>query len=370
MSRPLAFRLLILLVAAAALVAVAWWGGLLGDRPSGSQPGGAAALQMDEAAARRLLPRLNSNDKIQYDPVAIVVPRPGYSMVFEWPEHPDGRFTMSTNAMGFREDAPTLVDKHGVRILVGGDSHPFGLLNNAESFTNLLEQRLNAEAEGESYEAINVSVSGTGPYEYLGSLCKHLYLQPDLFVAVLFTGNDFKNALRFSDFLSGRETEPLPEEVKALVANAPQPWWEPMGQSFNQAFHFHHRPQDGEVALTAAVDRFLDMARLCAQEDVAFVAVVLPTKPDVDLDHDRNTVSDILATLRMSEDDYGINRRLSQRFAAALSAEGVEVVDLFDVMRARKYPLYWAKDHHLGVAGHELVAEELLAPVRRLLAKD
>jgi len=56
-----------------------------------------------------------------------------------------------------------------------------------------------------------------------------------------------------------------------------------------------------------------------------------------------------------------VNRALSRELERWLDEEGIPWVDVTDAMRAGSPPYYWMQDYHLNVAGHELVARELLA---------
>src|SRR5262249_42211098 len=159
-------------------------------------------------------------NRMMYDPVATIMLRPDRTQSFDWPEHPAGRVTFRTNNLGFREDRPTTLAKYGPRILVLGDSHTEGLVNNDENVAHVLRRLLDADADARSaspgaagaadaanaagatsstgpvrYEVLNAGVGGTGPHEYLGQLTKHIDLRPDLVIAVIYTGNDFSNAL-------------------------------------------------------------------------------------------------------------------------------------------------------------------------------
>lgn len=87
-------------------------------------------------------------DTFRLDPVAMLVPRPDLDEHWFWPEHPAGGFRLHTNADGFRKDVPTRAEPPDLRVLVTGDSHTFGLVDNGESYPNLLEECLAAARPG------------------------------------------------------------------------------------------------------------------------------------------------------------------------------------------------------------------------------
>ncbi len=317
---------------------------------------------------------------MHYDPVAYVVLAPDDDRVFDWPEHPDGKIHFRTNNLGFREDAPTTVGHDTFRILVSGDSHTEGVVANEESLANVLE-RLLADAReadlaadsaaGRPVEVINAGVGVTGPDNYLGMLRKQLPLTPDLFLAVFFSGNDFMNALLVHDFRAKRQTSPRDPGYVQKIREAKARWTGKFPQGFNQAFYLHARPEDEAVALAAALEATDQMAALCREHGILFLTAMLPTKPDVDGDDDRDTCRAILDALGLTDADYAVNARLAAAFVAGLAERGIPCVDTTAAMRAAVaatgQPLYWKEDHHLGLAGHALVARELLPAVRDLM---
>jgi hypothetical protein len=102
--------------------------------------------------------------------------RPNVNLEFAWPEHQKGKIIFRTNNLGFREDNDTAIKKadHTVRILVTSDSHTDGVVNNAESFPNLLEDKLNAGSISPGFEVINGGVGYYTFQNYAGFLRKHL----------------------------------------------------------------------------------------------------------------------------------------------------------------------------------------------------
>jgi hypothetical protein len=105
---------------------------------------------------------------------------------FKWAEHYDGIINMKTNNLGFRRDTDTFPDKvRKIRILVTGDSHIDGVLNNSESCCATLENLLNQSYNDNIYEVINGGVGYYFPRNYLGIINKYLYLSPDIFIVIL-----------------------------------------------------------------------------------------------------------------------------------------------------------------------------------------
>jgi lysophospholipase L1-like esterase len=285
-----------------------------------------------------------------------VVLAPGFEGEREWPEAPEGKIEIHTNNMGFREDQPTLLEKHGLRILVVGDSHTEGAVSAKDSYSNVLE-RLLSEERGEPVEVINAAVGGTGPHNFLGMIRKQLVLEPDMVIAACYSGNDFMNALTVSDFFTKRPSRPRTPEYRDPLQAANERWPDLLAQGFNQAYYFAWAEGDAQVAQQVTIDVFGQMADLCEEHGIRFAAVILPSKPDVDTDDDR--IDAILGDLGLTREQFAVNLQLARNLAAALRAREIPCVDPTDAMRASDTPYYWKKDHHLDIAGHALVARLL-----------
>ena len=70
-----------------------------------------------------------------------------------------------------------------------------------------------------------------------------------------------------------------------------------------------------------------------------------------------------------AEEEYGINRRLGDRFVAAMEERGIPVIDTTVVLARKAGPFYWKKDYHLAVKGNRVVAELLRARLKPLIAE-
>ena len=388
MRRQTFYKLLILALTAAVCLALLRWraagglGGGTGGAGHGRDQGGAlghgAAVGsartlpselpgtvLDEATVKALLPHLQTSEWMLYDPVTIVRVRPDHESKLPWPDHADGQVVIRTNEHGFREDAPTAEVKSRPRVLVIGDSHTFGLVNNDESFANRLEVRLAAALPGGA-EVINAATTGTGPYEHLAALGEHLDLHPDLVLLVICTGNDFSNAMAYSDFFTKRPWPRLPVDARERFEAARGKAREVMAQGLSQAFDFSCRPENAEVGLQATVATVERMADLSRERGARFLVALLPTKEDVDGD-DLPRRRDLAETLMMSPADLALNRTMALLLGATLAQRGIEVLDLLPALQGHRQPLYWRSDYHLGLAGHEAVAAALEPRVRELL---
>ena len=300
----------------------------------------------------------------RHDPEAFLLLAPDESWHWDWEEHPAGGFDVRTNNLGFVEDEPTELAKQGLRILVAGDSHTQGAVGVAETFPNQLEACLRA-AGREGCEVLNAGVAFTGPRCYLERLRHFLHLEPDVFVAALFTGNDFWDDLRLAYARDGWWV-PDDEVYQSRLRSAAERWPSAVSQGLNQAYRFAHWPLEAEQALDEVIDSFADMHELCAEHGMLFVAVVLPTKNDVDED-DLQTRAAALEALGLDERAAAIDLELGAAFSAAMEERGIPCLDFTAEMKALPEPFYWKRDHHLSLAGNGLVAERLCERLEELL---
>lgn len=314
---------------------------------------------LDEAAARALYPALDKPEpRMAYDPRALLVLQPDRRFTFAWPEHPRGKIVFVTNDLGLREDAPVRPEDAGRCVLVLGDSHTEGLVHNQESFAHVLQALLGAA--GRPARVLNAGVGTTAPQNYLGQYLRLAELRPALVVAVVYDGNDFAGALQLDEHVRGLPVTQPPAE---RLAAARTRWPEILPQAFGQALQFAAHPDAAGRALDAALEALLELQRQCAHRGARLLVATLPAKPDVDGD-DRGTQAELLAALELEPRDLAVNEALGARLRAALADAGVEVLDLAPMLRARPGPMYWVRDYHLAVAGHEAVG---LALARRLV---
>jgi hypothetical protein len=213
----------------------------------------------------------------------------------------------------------------------------------------------------EDVEVLNAGVGYTSPTCYLGMLKKRLDLQPDVFVTVVFAGNDFLDETNLgyqAGLWPSPETPPdYYERAKAVQQHASGPFW----QGLNQAYRWKHLPGEEERPLALAHENFAEIERLCAEHGIALLCVLLPTKMDVDED-DRETWLSAAAELGLDERDVGLDLAIGRRLLDTLRSEGVACLDPTDEMLRSREMLYWKADYHLAVVGHALLG--------RLLARE
>jgi hypothetical protein len=175
---------------------------------------------------------------------------------------PSGQFRFRTNNLGLRrDDDVTEAKPTGVRrVLVLGDSHTDGCVDNAESFSARLEARLRA-ASSTRIEVLNAGVLTYSPtQELFWFRTRGIGLQPDLVILVFYPGNDAADMVGPGprlDFATGEVAEPkrplLPRlRTLALLrraADAPplSPWLARVGLARAAPGHGYPAATLGEV---------------------------------------------------------------------------------------------------------------------------
>jgi hypothetical protein len=308
------------------------------------------------------------SDYFVYDPQIGHVHRPNVRIDVPWKEHPEGHLVMQTNNLGFREDRDTEEKKADdtIRILVTGDSHIDGVLDNSESFPSRLEALLNASGGGERYEVINGGTGFYGPQHYSRFIEKYDYLGPDVYIVVVFTGNDFLDAIRVesqqdSAIAAGRELGTWSRLVYfGRLAAARRVCYGGTGQELNQVYFFKRFPEMKDLSL-AITERELARTRdRCRSDSIDLYVVLLPTHRFVEGRDTGGAFKAARLIMGLSAADLRVTREMTDSLSVWLQREGFDYIDLKDLGPAHpEGPLFWHEDSHLNTYGHRLLAERV-----------
>ncbi|MEM1205932.1 MAG: hypothetical protein AAGN66_22060 [Acidobacteriota bacterium] len=323
-----------------------------GGRDAGLLPGIPGWTQGDGASFREVR---GEEDFYVADGLAGHLHKPHAVRTTGWDEHPDQVLHLSTNNLGFREDAdtPILKPEGTFRVLVTGDSHIDGVVPNSESFSNRLEALLNGASSRQGYEVINGGTGHYGPFNYEGFLDKFLDLRPDAFIVVVFSGNDFLDAVRTAQKRRMIEVPERPAGYMPRLAETASDHSNAVWQGLNQAYFFKATPQLQATATGVAAERLEGIARTCALQSIELFVVVLPTACDLEAGY----CGEAAEKLGLGPRDVGVNRRLGERLLLRLHRQGIRTLDPLADMRHSNEKLFWRHDHHLSDRGHELLAE-------------
>ncbi len=326
----------------------------------------------------KLSPRIPRFLKIEtdyyiYDDLAGHLHKPNANREYTWQEHKKGKVVLQTNNLGFREDVDTKGEKPAgiIRILVTGDSQTDGVVYNAESFCNQLEYLLNRGEKNPRYECINGGIGHFGPQHYSGFLKRFLYLKPDVFVVVVYTGNDFLDTFYIEES-SGRLQTPLrPPGYHDKLLEADEMLSGSLAQSLNQIFFFKTFPELMGKAVEITTIHIEIINQICKDNKIKLLVVLLPTKLDIELHMDRDRIMAASKIMQLSEKDFGIIRQLTEALISWLTKRKINYIDLYSPMKKKLRKLYWKKDHHLNGRGHRVIARIIYnSPYRSLFTNN
>jgi hypothetical protein len=329
-------------------------------------PAAQAVSVIDEALIRSLVPEQVFQSH-RFDPVAYLLPKPDRTSTFSWAEHPEGKVTIRTNNLGFHRDEPTELEKRGLRVVVAGDSHTEALVvNNSESFCTVAQRELRRLLGREDVEVLNAGVGNTSPTYYLGVLRKYLELDPDVFVAVLYAGNDFSDEAYLGHRLGRWQMATPGQDYRERSWKVAERFGGPFHQGLNQIYRWSVFPDEVRLGLEAALESYRAMKLLCDERGIGLLAVLLPTKIDVDED-DRETWRAALTELGLGEPDVALTPEVGRRFLDGARGAGIACLDPTEAMKRSEQVLYWRKDYHLSVVGNELLGSLIARSLEELL---
>ena len=320
---------------------------------------------LDEETAANFFPAITRGKMWVYDPDVFTrrAANTGYRRKFK--EHPDGGWQIRVNSLGMREDEDVLEEKPDVRILLTGDSHMDGLCANDETCANVLEALMREQQPDRSVEVLNGGVGSHNLYNYLGTWDRLAYLEPDMFIVVIYGGNDYSGAMLLHRYFNRRKpfktkphyirTKELTESQKSLYP-----------QELSQENYFQNNPDDEELAIELARAFCWELHQKCAEQgtEVMFVYLPPPTRGQPEIYKEALDAS--LAVGKLDAERLGVSDRITDGWIEFVRERGIPYLDLRDAIAATEEPLYWHADHHLNVAGHALVGRLLLETIEDL----
>jgi hypothetical protein len=306
------------------------------------------------------------------DPYAGKIYKPNQQFAQDFPEHPDKHFTYVINSRSMREDDEPRVEKPALRVLVSGDSHTDGVCKNSESFANLTEAALRERARAESVKSgvsfdptsIEVLNAGKGShtfYNYLGTLERHLDLQPDVFVVAVYGGNDFEEVLSIWHYYNNQGRRPAGAPIYGDQINAAVAIKQPaLSQSLGSVKYFATYPEQKQIAVKAAIEVFTQIRDLCRERGIRLITLYIPGRPDVEpLNPDLN-LRKLMRALELQPAALASTDEMADQLLAGLATLEIEAIDLRPAFKAAGRSLYWSTDWHINLEGHKVVAEHLI----------
>lgn len=321
---------------------------------------GEVRVPLDEATVRIIQPLTGLR---VYEPHCYFHYRPSLTRKKKWSEHPAGEISMDTNSLGLRQDDEVAQVAPDLRVLVVGDSHLTGVCSNDETFAARLQARLAPGRPDRSVEVLNGAHGAYSFFHYLGVLERMLALgiEPDLFLVVVYGGNDHLG-LNLWHFFQGTEPGPLAIEDQRARDLCADEHPAATGQVLNAAQYFARREGEEEVAHAMASRLMQEIADTCEDRDIGLLVGYLPAPTEVPGQAWLGNVHRGQEVIGVSDAEVARLGVMGDRLLRDLARAGLTTFDLRPPFRAHRGDLYWHKDLHLNVAGHDLAAQ-IAAPL-------
>jgi hypothetical protein len=271
------------------------------------------------------------------------------------------------------------------RILVTGDSFTFAeQVNQHETFTQLLEERLNSEQAGLQYRVLNAGSNGWATANEAVYLTKEgVRFKPDVVIVALYLGNDVSDnyrrvatvsvakeadlRLRGADSFEGPRRVLRRSELYTVFESgvlAKLPIWGDDGGSYSSDRRAPRTLEEAQEAW-AITEELLDRMRdVTESQGARFMVLVVPSATAVaqrggtavretDDEDEEESRDDIKPGF---EDPHGTLAELTER-------AGLISLDLLHELRRAdnriKERLYYRQNAHWTAAGHQVAAEQL-----------
>lgn len=295
-----------------------------------------------------------SGTYFQKDSLAVAVHTSNLQKEEPFDEHPSGRIRKQYNNKGFISSVATAdVKASGTRrILFTGDSHTDGVVWTEENFCTLLQDTLN-----QTKQSVEILNAGCGFYSfknYKGVLQRNLYLKPDEFVIMVYTGNDFIENL-FYDY---HWYNPL-QSIRQFRARLGWRYQYPLmynSQSLAQVLYFSFYPKQEQQAMAIAKENLKAIDSLCRKSSIALKLVFIPSAFDLDSAYQQK----IKDAYSFSGEELMVNRRFTTQLLGWCKEASISTIDLHDSLQFTPV-LYYPNDQHLNPAGNKRIAR-LLTP--------
>jgi hypothetical protein len=316
-----------------------------------------------------------------FDPAIGLVHRPDVEFAVPWPEAATREVVYRTNNIGLREDRPTREAADADRVIVFGDSHTDGVVNNKDSFPHVAEAIVNRDPDF-SVEVLNAGIGLSCLRQHGILLNRLLRFRPRVVVFTIFVGNDYADILhepaepswydrwsRYSVILRGLRRLDFSPRMRAERINRYAMW-----QSLAQAYYFEHHPDSMARASQLHEHLLKSIADECRVRHIVPLVLLLPTKYLVERQSAAGDFTAIEHALGFSP-DRSTDETIRHDLRSILERLRIPFVDLkerFDVSvdTSRALHFFWQADHHLSEYGHAVAGAALADTLKVLLRQQ
>lgn len=322
---------------------------------------------LTEEQAQLVFPQLN-HAWTRFDPVMYFGYRPDLHERVEFDEHADGVYWVTTNSLGLRRDSELSGTKPELRLLVAGDSHADGVCNNAETFSALLEERL--DRPDRRVDVLNACRGGQSPFNYLGTLEKFVDLEPDVFL-LWFTGsNDFMDPMFLGKAFRGHPRTGLGTQVEARRKQAMDLNMAAFTAGVHSASYFLARPDQVQYSLDLCRDILLEVRLVCEREGIELCVLYMPAPIFMPREEAPADLARMLEILGFSHDQLAQQARTMDAQLWGLCDDlGLRLIDLGPHLSRGNGACFYREDLHLNPAGHRVVRDAVLEELASVLGE-
>ena len=320
------------------------------------------------------------------DPERIYRLTPGFKGILKNPEYTTH---LRFNSLGFRGPEIRAKPLGGKRILVLGDSFVSALnVEEVETFTSILEARLNGESGTTNVEVVNAGTPGYGTWHELEALrTLGPKLSPDLVIICVYVGNDLTDNLnprasKVKDgFLVGEESRAgiLPYELRAWLQRNSMSYvllWQGWGQirslvglkSIDPLLPlkdiFSLEPPTRTAKGYSVSRQYLRELKSLAEGHFPVLVVLIPTEVQVY----PQPFWQQIGRQGVSKADYDLDLP-DRTWSEMVRGLDMEVLDLLPGFRAEAGGgyLYMSLDGHLSKRGNKIAGEAIAEAAKSML---
>jgi hypothetical protein len=132
-------------------------------------------------------------------------------------------------------------------------------------------------------------------------------------------------------------------------------------QSLRQIAYARRDPQGFWEDAHTAGELLIRLSRDVQTNGGRLAVAVLPTRAQVELARARAELFSVVALLGLNESDYALEDEVAREILDQLSRAGVVTISLHEPLQAaaQGQSLYYGRDWHLNILGHQIVASAL-----------
>ncbi len=194
----------------------------------------------------------------------------------------------------------------------------------------------------------------------MGVYRKFSSLESDIFIVIIYTGNDFLDGIRIESE-NGRLSVPVrSDSYYEDLWNIDNLYSGFTGQFLNQVKFFKSYPQFTDTAMKIMKDNLEKINNLCKKNNTWFLVALLPSKIDTEAQTDSIRIAEVFNIMKYNQQVVIENKKMTEELATWLTEKQIPFVDLFPSFKSSEKELFWKADYHVNHLGHEEMAKQIM----------